>query len=191
MALALETGQPERYLWIDEKDATDTIGARTRYPGGYRRHNLWIPPSAGWSTLDARAQHLVADVLVMLNLIERDGHPDEVEERLARVEQPGMPLPPCIRTDREPLRTGTSVPPAPGSTCLPDCKFQLCPYPPRGCVPRGEIREPFCRQQQALLPGRVRRCLPRVLRRKTPHWVSMRVRELDRFWEAMARRTRD
>ena len=195
VALALETGQPERYLWIDEKDATDTIGARTRYPGGYRRHNLWIPPSAGWSTLDARAQHLVADVLVMLNLIERDGHPDEVEERLARVEQPGMPLPPCIRTDREPLRpdlrTGTSVPPAPGSTCLPDCKFQLCPYPPRGCVPRGEIREPFCRQQQALLPGRVRRCLPRVLRRKTPHWVSMRVRELDRFWEAMARRTRD
>ncbi|MCZ0987021.1 hypothetical protein O1M54_17630 [Streptomyces diastatochromogenes] len=36
----------------------------------------------------------------MLNLIEREGHPDEVEERLARAEQPGMPLPPCIRRDR-------------------------------------------------------------------------------------------
>ncbi|WP_031479444.1 NACHT domain-containing protein [Streptomyces bicolor] len=194
VALALETGQPERFLWIDEKGVADNVGARTGNPEGYRKHNLWIPPSVGWSTLDARAQRLVADVLVMLNLIERDGHPDEVEERMARVEQPGMPLPPCIRSDRGPLRpelrAGVSDPPTPGATCLPDCTFQLCPYPPRGCVPRGEIREPFCRQQQALLPGRVRRHLPRVLRRKTPHWVSMRVRELDGFWHEMAGRTR-
>lgn len=194
VALALETGQPERFLWIDEKGVADNIGARTGNSEGYRKHNLWIPPSVGWSTLDARAQRLVADVLVMLNLIDRDGHPDEVEERMARVEQPGMPLPPCIRSDRGPLRpglrAGISDPPTPGSTCLPDCKFQLCPYPPRGCVPRGEIREPFCRQQQALLPGRVRRHLPRGLRRKTPHWVSMRVKELDGFWQQMAGRTR-
>ncbi|MFD8462354.1 ATP-binding protein [Streptomyces antimycoticus] len=194
VALALETGQTERFLWIDEKGLADNIGSRTHTHGAYRKHNLWIPPSAGWSTLDGRAQRLVADLLVMLNLIERDGHPDEVEERLARSEQPGMPLPPCIRTNREPLRpglrAGVSTPPIPGSTCLPDCKFKLCPYPPLGCVPRGEIREPFCRQQQALLPGRWRRCLPRGLRRKTPHWVGMRVRELDRFWDTMARRTR-
>lgn len=195
VALALETGQPERFLWIDEKGVADTVGARTGNAEVYRKHSLWIPPSVGWSTLDARAQRLVADVLVMLNLVERDGHPDEVEERMARAEQTGMPLPPCIRSDRAPLRpdlrAGISDPPAPGSTCLPDCAFQLCPYPPRGCVPRGEIREPFCRQQQALLPGRVRRHLPRGLRRKTPHWVSMRVRELDSFWHEMAGRTRD
>ncbi|MEU9447927.1 ATP-binding protein [Streptomyces sp. NPDC048277] len=195
VALALETGQPERFLWIDEKSVADNIGARAEHPGGYRRHSLWIPPSVGWSTLDPRAQRLVADVLVMLNLIERDGHPDEVEERMARAEQSGTPLPPCIRTDREPLspglRIGTSTPPAPGSACLPDCTFQLCPYPPRGWLPRGEIREPFCRQQQALLPGRVRRWFPRLLHRRTPPWVGMRVRELDRFWDAMAGRTRD
>ncbi|MFF4257264.1 NACHT domain-containing protein [Streptomyces sp. NPDC001663] len=195
VALALETGQPERFLWIDEKGVADNIGARTGNPEGYRKHSLWIPPSVGWSTLDARAERLVADVLVMLNLIERDGHPDEVEERMARAEQHGMPLPPCICTDRSPLRpdlrAGVSDPPAPGTTCLPDCKFQLCPYPPRGCVPRGEIREPFCRQQQALLPGRLRRWLPRGVRRKTPQWVGMRVGELDRFWGAMAGRTRD
>jgi hypothetical protein len=195
VALALETGQPERFLWIDEKGTTDNIGARADTCGGHRRHSLWIPPSVGWSTLDPRAQRLVADVLVMLNLIERDGQPDGVEERLARAEQPGMPLPPCIRAHREPLRPGlrigTSTPPEPGLTCLPDCKFQLCPYPPRGWLPRGEIREPFCRQQQALLPGGVRRRLPRGLRRKTPHWVGMRVRELDRFWDEMARRTRE
>ncbi|MFF5521278.1 NACHT domain-containing protein [Streptomyces coeruleorubidus] len=195
VALALETGQPERFLWIDEKGVADTIGSRTGNPSVYRKHNLWIPPSVGWSTLDSRAQQLVADILVMLNLVERDGNPDEVEERMARVEQHGMPLPPCIRTNREPLqpglRAGTADPPEPGTTCLPDCTFQLCPYPPRGCVPRGEIREPFCRQQQALLPGRVRRWGPRILRRKTPHWVGMRLGELDRFWDAMARRTRD
>ncbi|WAP60489.1 NACHT domain-containing protein [Streptomyces sp. S465] len=196
VALALETGQVERFLWIDEKGVADNIGSRTRTPthGAYRKHNLWIPPSAGWSTLDGRAQRLVADLLVMLNLIERDGHPDEVEERLARAEQPDMPLPPCIRADRDALRpglrAGVSTPPVPGTTCLADCTFQLCPYPPLGSVSRGEIREPFCRQQQALLPGRWRRCLPRGLRRKTPYWVGMRVRELDRFWDAMARRTR-
>ncbi|MFI9151934.1 NACHT domain-containing protein [Streptomyces sp. NPDC053367] len=195
VALALETGQPERFVWIDEKGVADTIGSRIDDRGAYRKHSLWIPPSVGWSTLDPRAQRLVADVLVMLNLVERDGTPDEVEERMARAEQPGMPLPPCIRTNRSPLRpdlrVGTAVPPAPGSACLPDCKFQLCPYPPRGGVPRGEIREPFCRQQQALLPGRVRRYLPRAFRRKTPAWVGMRVGELDRFWDAMALRTRD
>ncbi|MFG2127711.1 NACHT domain-containing protein [Streptomyces sp. NPDC048751] len=194
VALALETGQPERFLWIDEKGVADNIGSRVGQLDGSRRHNLWIPPSVGWSTLDGRAQRLVADVLVLLNLVERDGNPDEVEDRMARVEQPGLSLPPCIRTKREPLEpgrpAGTAVPPAPGSNCLPDCKFKLCPYPPRGSVPRDEIREPFCRQQQALLPGRVRRCFPRGLRRKTPPWVSMRVRELDRFWDAMARRTR-
>lgn len=194
VALALETGQPERFLWIDEKGVADNIGSRVSHVGRDRRHILWVPPSVGWSTLDGRAQRLVADVLVMVNLVERDGDPDGVEERMARVEQPDMSLPPCIRTNREKLNpgspAGTAVPPAPGSGCEPGCGFKLCPYPPRGSVPRDEIREPFCRQQQALLPGRVRRCFPRVLRRKTPHWVSMRVRELDAFWDAMARRTR-
>ncbi|MFH9088010.1 ATP-binding protein [Streptomyces sp. NPDC017673] len=194
-AMALETGQPERFLWIDEKTVTDNIGSRTGNSRGYRKHNLWIPPSAGWSTLDGRAQRLVADVLIMLNLVERDGYPGEVEERMLRAERPGMPLPPCIGTNREPLRPdlrpGTAAPPPPGSACLPDCKFQLCPYPPRGGVPRGEIREPFCRQQQVLLPGPIRRKLPRTVHRKTPPWVSMRVRELDGFWDAMAGRTRD
>lgn len=106
VALALETGQPERFLWVDEKGVADNIGGRAGHIGSYRRQSLWIPPSVGWSTLDPRAQRLVADVLVMLNLLERDGHPDEVEERLARMEQPGMSLPPCIRTDRQPLQPG-------------------------------------------------------------------------------------
>ncbi|MEU5524970.1 ATP-binding protein [Streptomyces sp. NPDC047860] len=198
VALALETRRPERYLWIDEMGVVANIGSRTGGPQHYRKHGLWIPPSVGWGTLDGRAQRLVADVLVMLNLIERDGHPDEVEDRLdrcSRVEQaPDSPLPPCITTDRAPLHSeltvGTLAPPAPGDTCLPTCRFQFCPYPPRGTQSRAEILEPFCRQQQAMLPGRFRRNLPRLFRRKTPYWVGMRVRELDQFWDAMANRTR-
>ncbi|WUK16858.1 ATP-binding protein [Kitasatospora sp. NBC_00374] len=192
VALALETRQPERFIWIDEKGVAENIGSRADGSQHYRKHSLWIPPSVGWTTLDGRAQRLVADVLVMLNLIERDGLPDDVEERLKRSEQPDMPLPPCLTTDRTPLhpelKVGTTDPPIPGATCLPTCKFQLCPYPPQGTQLRVEIREPFCRQQQALLPGRVRRVFPRVLRRKTPNWVGMRVRELHDFWEEMAKR---
>ncbi|MEU4847957.1 ATP-binding protein [Streptomyces gilvosporeus] len=196
VALALETGRPEGFIWIDEQGVVDNIGSRTSGPRQYRKHNLWIPPSVGWSTLDGRAQHLIADVMVMLTLIERDGRqPDEVDARLNRSAQPIMPLPPCITTDRTALHPeltdGTSAPPTPGTTCLPTSKFKLCPYPPHGThLLRAEIREPFCRQQQALLPGPVRRRFPRVFRRKTPHWVGMRVRELDQFWEAMADRMR-
>ncbi|MCC3778452.1 ATP-binding protein [Streptomyces sp. UNOB3_S3] len=193
VALALETRRPERYLWIDEKGVADTIGSRAGGSQSYRKHHLWIPPSVGWSTLDARAQCLVADVLVMLNLIERDGQPDEVEDRLNRSQQPAMPLPPCITTDRRALcpelKAGTSGPPVPGSTCLANCPFQFCPYPPRGTRSRAEIREPFCRQQQALLPGRLRR-LPRLTHRRTPDWVGMGAPELHGFWEDMAHRMR-
>lgn len=194
VALALETRRPERFLWIDEKGVADRIGSRNSGPQLHRKHHLWIPPSVGWSTLDARAQRLAADVLVMLNLIERDGQPDEVEDRLRRSQQADAQLPPCLTTDRTPLdpglRSGTSGPPTPGSGCLPSCRFQLCPYPPRGTRLRAELREPFCRQQQALLPGRFLRRLPRGRHRKTPNWVGMRVPELDGFWEDMAHRRR-
>ncbi|GHG79086.1 ATP-binding protein [Streptomyces griseocarneus] len=185
-ALALESGRPERFMWIDEKGVADTIGSRSSGRQRYRKHNLWIPPSTGWVALDARAQRLVAEVLVLLNLIERDGHPDEVEDRLAASSRPGTGLPPCMTTDRTPLHpeltAGSSGPPAPGTTCLPSCVFQFCPYPPRGTRPRSEIREPFCRQQQVLLRRRVRR--------RTPDWAGMRAPELHGFWEAMAHRLR-
>ncbi|WP_030867491.1 hypothetical protein [Streptomyces sp. NRRL S-37] len=95
-----------------------------------------------------------------------------------------MSLPPCVTEDRTPLHpeltVGTSAPPAPGTTCLPTCKFKFCPYPPQGVWLRAELREPFCLQQQALLSG--------IHFRGTPYWVSMRVRELRRFWAAMADR---
>ncbi|GDY50925.1 hypothetical protein SVIO_015480 [Streptomyces violaceusniger] len=140
---------------------SDARPGRTRPSGTgerYRKHNLWIAPSVGWSTLHPRAQRLVADVLVMLNLTERNGNPDEIEERLRRATKDT--LPPCLTYDRSPLHPEHSVGRAdgnePGATCLPTCHFRLCPYPPKGGRTQTELEEPFCRQQQALLRSRFR-----------------------------------
>jgi len=73
--LALETGQPERFIWIDESGVAARIGSRPANPGAPRKHNLWIPPSTGWTALQPRAQQLVADVLLLLNLAERGARP--------------------------------------------------------------------------------------------------------------------
>jgi hypothetical protein len=86
-ALALESRHPERYLWIDESGITGKVGSRPAKTTGYRKHDLWIPPSAGWSALDRRAQQLVADVLVMLNLTEQAGAADSPDAREQRLER--------------------------------------------------------------------------------------------------------
>ncbi|MGW1377522.1 NACHT domain-containing protein [Streptomyces sp. NPDC002446] len=178
-ALALQTGHPERFIWIDETGATLKIGSSPADPTVYRKHNLWIPPSGGWSTLHPRAQQLLADVLLLLNLTERDGL--LIDERLQRTSR--TELPPCLKTDRtvlHPERTvGMPGRAEPGTCCLRGCKFELCPYPAKGEHPAGELREPFCRQQQALARSR-----------RNAGWQGMTNRELGRFWGAMAERTR-
>ena len=179
---ALETGQPERYLWIDESGIVARIGSQPANPGRLRRHNLWIPPSTGWTALDPRAQQLVADVLVLLNLAER-GAPEERERRLRRTYR--TDLPPCLAGDRSPLDPRRSVgmigSSLPGSNCKQGCPFELCPYPPRGETSyRTELNEAFCRRQQALLRG--------GLRRKAAPWQGSLASELRQFWKEMAER---
>ncbi|MFI1968445.1 NACHT domain-containing protein [Streptomyces cinnamoneus] len=200
-ALALETGHPERYMWVDEKGAMDSVGSTPVNPADHRKHNLWIPPSVGWSTLHPRAQQLLADVLLLLNLAEREGDPDEIDARLERANR--TDLPPCFTKDRSPLRPERTVgmagtAPA-GSTCLRDCPFELCPYPAKGQQPRAELQEPFCRQQQALLRP-YRRGWGRLLsvgwwiqapiRHRTAPWQDMTRNELIAFWGKMALRSR-
>ncbi|WP_263107378.1 ATP-binding protein [Kitasatospora sp. DSM 101779] len=182
-ALALETRRPERFIWIDEKGTMANIGSQPADPAVYRKHNLWIPPSVGWSTLHPRAQQLLADILLLLNLTERDGQ--LVDSRLERTNR--TTLPPCLTKDRTALRPERTVGMAgtaePGTSCLRSCQFELCPYPAKGAQPGAELREPFCRQQQALLRRR-------TLRRRRAGWQGMTDRELGRFWTAMAERTR-
>ena len=123
-----------------------------------RKHRLWIPPSAGWTALNGRAQQLVADVLLLLNLADRGDQPRERERRLKRSNR--YDLPPCItryRAALEPgLTVGTAASSAPGTSCVDGCAFELCPYPPKGAQPRVEMSEAFCRRQQTLLTRRLR-----------------------------------
>ena len=158
-ALALECGIPVRFIWIDESGIVGKVGSRPASPSDYRKHNLWIPPSSGWSALDRRAQQLVADVLIMLNLTEQAGSTEPPEAREHRLESSNRStLPPCLTRDRRPLQPGRTIGSAVmashGSTCLDGCQFELCPYPPSGAQPRAELSEAFCRHQQSLLAHR-------------------------------------
>jgi hypothetical protein len=185
-ALALETGLPQRYCWIDESSVVAQVGSRSQSTATLRfRDRLWIPPSAGWTALDGRAQQLLADVLLLLSLAERGDQPSDHERRLRRANR--IDLPPCItrfRSALSPGRTvGTAISSAPGTTCVDGCAFELCPYPPKGAQPRMEMSEAFCQQQQALLARNS------VSNRKAP-WQQMRRGQMVGFWEQMANRAR-
>jgi hypothetical protein len=186
--LALEKRQPERFIWIDESGVVTKIGARPPSSDVIRKHNLWIPPGTGWSALHPRAQKLVADVLLMLNLTERKGIPAERERRLKRAMR--NDLPPCLTGEREylePNRTvGTVEMPPPGARCKDGCSFDLCPYPPKGGQPyRVELSEAFCRRQRVLL-GK----WPTPFPRRTARWQGALPGDLARFWTSMEKRAR-
>ncbi|MFH8935460.1 ATP-binding protein [Streptomyces griseosporeus] len=191
VTLALETGHPERFVWIDENEVTDNVGSTPADPERYRKHNLWIAPSVGWSILHPRAQRLLADVLVMLNLTRGNGTPDDIEERLKLANRNSLPH--CLTHDRSRLHPERSVGRADRdeahTTCVSPCEFRLCPYPPQAGNAQTEMAELFCRQQQALLHSRSRWHLPAVSRHTAP-WVSIPVSELHIFWEQMANRNR-
>ncbi|SDY48162.1 hypothetical protein SAMN05661080_03613 [Modestobacter sp. DSM 44400] len=184
--LALDSREPERFIWIDVFGVTSKIGSRNKHLAGPRKHNLWIPPSTGWSSLAPRAQQLVADVLLLINLADRGPRSVERETRLERANRPD--LPPCFAREREPLdpnrAAGDASTMQPGSNCAGGCPFELCPYPPKGIQSyRAEMSEAFCRRQQTLL-GRSR------LRRRAAPWQGTLPEDLGRFWAEMAHRAR-
>jgi len=186
--LALKTGRPQRYCWIDESGVVSQVGSRNLSGNEVRRrHHLWIPPSAGWTALNGSAQQLLADVLLLLNLADRGEQPHVLERRLRRSNR--HDLPPCITNYREALEpsltVGTAVALVPGSSCVDGCAFELCPYPPKGAQPRVEMSETFCRRQQTLLT----RSLRHPMSQQAP-WQLMQAAQLNRFWIEMANRAR-
>ncbi|WP_329311349.1 hypothetical protein [Streptomyces sp. NBC_01262] len=186
---ALESRQPERFVWIDESGVAAHVGSQTASQGDDRKHQLWIPSSMGWSTLHRRAQQLLADVLLLLNLAERGDWP---KDRLRRLQHTGRPdLPPCLTRDRSPLdpsrtivRTAASQA---GSNCRDDCAFELCPYPPKGLDGhRVELSQAFCRAQSTLLSRSGSPLHPDARwQRRTD------IGELREFWEQMGQRAQD
>jgi hypothetical protein len=186
VVLALETGRPERYVWIDESSAVARIGERLR-PSHASRRRHWIPPAAGWSTLHPRAQRLLADVVLLLNLIDREHDPERQDNRIDWAA--GEDLPPCLTGERsyiDPHRTvGMADQPAPGAGCKYNCMFDFCPYPPKGSGPsRGELSEAFCARQRALVGSWW------VPTRPVARWnAGFRASER-RFWTEMEERAR-
>jgi hypothetical protein len=186
---ALESGQPERFLWIDECGVAAHVGSHTTRHGEARKHQLWIPPSTGWSTLHERAQQLLGDVTLLLNLAERADWPEDRLRRLRHTDRPD--LPPCLTRDRGPLdpsrtvvRTADSQP---GSNCLDDCAFNLCPYPPRGLDGhRVDLSQAFCRAQSTLLSRSRSPLHPEAAWQR-----GTRAGELRRFWDLMGQRAQD
>jgi hypothetical protein len=194
--LALEQRTPAKYIWVEEVEVVAKLGPSAELVDQTRDQwkldsERWIPRAGGWLTLDLRAQQLVADVVVLLNLADRGPTNDDREEALQRAAQ--SHLPPCmqrgggrahLRVNR-PLDDPTAGPP--GSTCHPDCKMRLCPYPAPGeSLSRGELDEAFCRAQQSLLQRSPSSKGRRALRPPWQHAASLS--ELREFWAQMERR---
>ena len=183
---AIHTGRPERYIWIDESGVTTKVGSASPQSRMDAVHKLWIPQSSGWLILHPRAQQLVADVLILLNLAERGATGEARERRLKLINIPKLPH--CLCDERDDyLRP--FVPPGAGSSpahgCKTGCPVGLCPYPSKRDQPyRVELSEAFCRNQRELV-GRWGRPGP-----GSAPWQDASRTELRTFWTAMEERAR-
>ena len=191
---ALQTRRPERFLWIDDADMASRIGTEVSAPGAPRFHNLWIPPSTGWSSLDPTAQQLLADVLLLVVLGERGYRPKDLFRVLERVSE-SPKLPSCLNRDRSRLDPVRAVDPAaqPGDKCADDCGMKMCPYP--GKAEKGlrlEFNEIFCLHQRDMLrASQPRSWLYLRFRRESPWQRKVPVAGMRRFWDEMGERARD
>ncbi|MFI0238633.1 NACHT domain-containing protein [Streptomyces sp. NPDC016845] len=191
---ALQTRRPERFLWIDETGLAAEVGTEVGPPGEQRVHNLWLPPSTGWSTLDPAAQQLLADVLLLVVLSERKYRPKYLFRFLGGAPEAHAQLPSCLSKDRtrlDPVRaTGRTA--QPGDNCTDDCVLKMCPYPAKVETVRSEFTEVFCLRLHELL----RRWRPHDwvflrFRRKMPWQRRVPVAVMRRFWNEMGSRARD
>ncbi|MFE9693637.1 NACHT domain-containing protein [Micromonospora sp. NPDC005806] len=180
---ALTDRHPERYCWVDEREIVGRVGAASPQPGVRRMQDSWLPPSHGWAVLEPRAQRLLADVMLLLNLADRGQDNAERARRLSRASR--AELPPCLTIDRSAMRVTLSRRQAhdvqPGSTCIDDCPFRLCPLPPKGDELPYQMDEAFCAHQIDLVghwfraPGRA-------------DWQAVNREELRTFWREMSER---
>ena len=191
---ALQTRRPERFLWIDDADMASRIGTEVSAPGAPRLHNLWIPPSTGWSSLDPTAQQLLADVLLLVVLGERGYRPKDLFRVLERVSE-SPKLPSCLNKDRsrlDPVRAVDAVA-QPGDNCADDCGMKMCPYP--GKAEKGlrlEFNEVFCLYQRDVLRAwQPRSWLYLRFRRESVWQRKVPVAGMRRFWDEMGERARD
>ncbi|SCL51551.1 NACHT domain-containing protein [Micromonospora peucetia] len=174
---------PERHCWIDEREIVGRVGTVSPQPGIRRLQDSWLPASHGWAVLEPRAQRLLADVMLLLNLADRGRNSTERASRLTRASRPE--LPPCLTIDRTAMRVTLGRRQAhdvqPGSTCIDDCPFRLCPLPPKGDELPYQMEEVFCAHQIDLVghwfrPG------------ARADWQAVNRKDLRTFWREMSER---
>ncbi|MGS2615477.1 NACHT domain-containing protein [Micromonospora sp. LZ34] len=182
-AEALTDRHPERHCWVDEREIVGRVGAGSPQPGVRRLQDSWLPPSHGWAVLEPRAQRLLADVMLLLNLADRGQDNAERARRLSRASR--AELPPCLTIDRSAMRVTLSRRQAhdvqPGSTCIDDCPFRLCPLPPKGDELPYQMDEAFCAHQIDLI-GHLFRSPGRA------DWQAVNREDLRTFWREMSER---
>ncbi|WP_141722182.1 hypothetical protein [Micromonospora haikouensis] len=180
---ALLTRMPERYCWIDEREIASRVGSCSGSAYVRSEQRLWVPDSMGWSELNRRAQRLIADIMLLLNLADRGDTLAAREERLARADR--CDLPPCLTNDRSAMQPSRTLHASdrcdPGATCLDDCDFRLCPLPTRGERMPHEMDQNFCARQRDLATLRY------VFEARAP-WQNANRRSLRRFWQQMSER---
>ncbi|MFG2109837.1 NACHT domain-containing protein [Micromonospora chersina] len=180
---ALIDRHPERHCWLDEREIVGQIGSVSPQPGIRRHQASWLPPWHGWAVLEPRAQRLLADVMLLLNLADRGRDNDQRARRLTRASR--AELPPCLTIDRTAMRVNLSRRQAhdvqPGATCIDDCPFRLCPLPPKGDELPYQMDEAFCAHQIDLV-GRSLRSPARA------DWQAVNRQDLRTFWREMSER---
>lgn len=185
---------PSPYLWIDETGTIAHVGPSSGVSNIDSSSGLWLPPAAGWLTLDSRAQQLLADLVLMLNLVERGSFEGREERRLGTVLAPAPDrskpvalhhgLPHCLTEPGQRFRFAVDARDEVRPGCLVEvCRANLCPYPAKEERPfRGELSEGFCRRQQSLLK-RPHASRP-AWQRQVSRWQTRAKRaELKQFWK--------
>ncbi|MFI6262181.1 hypothetical protein [Micromonospora sp. NPDC051006] len=81
---ALIGRHPLRHCWVDEREIVGPAGRVSPQPAVRRLQNSRLPPAHGWAVLQPRAQRLLADVMLLLNLADADN--SERVRRLSRAE---------------------------------------------------------------------------------------------------------
>ncbi|MFG2060406.1 NACHT domain-containing protein [Micromonospora sp. NPDC048871] len=180
---ALVDRHPELHCWVDEHEIVGRVGSASPQPAIRRQQASWLPPSHGWAVLKPRAQRLLADVMLLLNLADRGGDDVERTRRLGRSNR--SELPPCLTIDRTAMRVNLSRRQSrdvqPGATCIDDCPFRLCPLPPKGEELAYQMDEAFC-ANQADLVGQWRQPS------SWAWWQKVDREDLRDFWREMSER---
>jgi hypothetical protein len=186
---AIEKFPWSSYVWMDEAAIVTRVGTTQSLPD----RQLWVPIAVGWLSLQPRARQLVADILMLLNLMEgpASASTEWREEQRTDVLRIGTELPHCLAHARRRGRIHGDVQEGQaGDQQGCGCGLGLCPLEQKPASPfRGELSETFCREQKRQLRGSKANVPPWVEYGRRALFSKRQTRKtLDQFWDQMEKR---